>query len=129
MPGQPRVFLPLGGRTGSVQHGSTAAEGFDRSYALTAGTHVVGRDKEANLRLSDTSVSLRHAEITVAPDGRTYIRDLDAENGVRVAGRPISTVELFDGDRLELGRTELLFHRDPPSHDAGREGFDRADGA
>ncbi len=130
VPGQPRVFVPLGGPTGTVEHGSTAAAGFDQSYELTAGRHVVGRGKQAHLRLSDTSVSLEHAEITVAPSGRTWVRDLGAENGVRVDGWPISTAELFDGDRLELGRIELLFHRDPDaSEDAGRDGFDRVDGA
>jgi len=130
VPGRPRLFLPLGGRESSVQHGSAAAEGFDRSYGLTAGTHVVGRDKQADLRLSDTTVALRHAEITVAPDGRVFVRDLGSESGVRVDGWPVSTAELFDGDRLELGHTELLFHRDPVAgQDAGREGFDRVDGA
>jgi len=130
VPGQPRVFLPVGGPTGTAEHGSAAAAGSDQSYELTAGRHVVGRSKQAHLRLSDTSVSLEHAEITVAPSGRTWVRDLGAENGVRVDGWPISTAELFDGDRLELGRIALLFHRDPDaSEDASRDGFDRVDGA
>jgi hypothetical protein len=130
VPGRPQLFLPLGGDNGLVEHGVVAGAAVDRSYELTAGTHLVGRDKQADLRLTDTTVSLRHAEITAAPDGRTFVRDLGAENGVRVDGWPVSTAELFDGDRLEIGRVELLFHREPSSsQDAGREGFDRVDGA
>jgi pSer/pThr/pTyr-binding forkhead associated (FHA) protein len=129
-PGRPRLDLPLGSPDGSVEHAVGAHPG-QRHYQLTVGTHLVGRSPTADLRLTDITVSPSHAEITVAPDGRVFLRDLNADNGVLVNGKPIHTVELFDGARIRLGRSELLFHRDAPdtTNNAARDGFDRTDEA
>ena len=101
-----------------------------RPYQLTVGTHLVGRSPIANLRLTDSTVSPGHAEITVAPSGRVFLRDLNADNAVLVNGKPIRVMELFDGARISLGRSDLLFHCDAPDTDKpGRDGFDRTDEA
>jgi len=129
-PGRPRLDLPLGRPDGSVEHAVGAHPG-QRPYQLTVGTHLVGRSPTADLRLTDITVSPDHAEITVAPSGRVFLRDLKADNCVLVNGKPIHTVELFDGARIRLGRRELLFHRDAPdsTNNAARDGFDRTDEA
>ena len=101
-----------------------------RPYQLTVGTHLVGRSPIANLRLTDSTVSPGHAEITVAPSGRVFLRDLNADNAVLVNGTSIRVMELFDGARISLGRSDLLLHCDAPDTDKpGRGGFDRTDEA
>ena len=129
VPGRPRFYLSSGGPTGSVPHGSLRAEGLEQPTVLGAGRFMIGRSRRADLRLLDTTVSPEHAEVLVEPDGRTFVRDLGADNGVRVDGVPVPVAELFDGNRLELGTVSLLFHRDEGDGDNARDGFDRGDGA
>jgi len=128
-PGRPGLDLPLGRPDGSVEH-AVGAHPSQRPYQLTVGTHLVGRSPTANLVLTDSTVSPGHAEITVAPSGRVFLRDLNADNAVLVNGKPIRVMELFDGARISLGRSDLLFHCDAPDTDKpGRDGFDRTDEA
>ena len=129
VPGRPRFYLASGGRTGTVAHGSGSAAGLEQATVLGAGRFMIGRSRRADLRLLDTTVSPEHAEVVVEPDGRTFVRDLDADNGVRVDGVPVPEAELFDGNRLELGTVSLLFHRDEGDGNNARDGFDRLDGA
>ena len=112
-----------------MAHGSDPAAGLEQATVLGAGRFMIGRSRRADLRLLDTTVSPEHAEVVVEPDGRTFVRDLGADNGVRVDGVPVPEAELFDGNRLELGTVSLLFHRDEGDGDNAREGFDRVDGA
>jgi hypothetical protein len=70
---------------------------------------TLGRSRECDIVLDDSSISRRHAEIRPEGDGWT-VADLGSTNGVRVNGRPLGGVEpLRDGDRVELGSTEIVF--------------------
>jgi hypothetical protein len=69
---------------------------------------VVGRGAEADLQLSDTGVSRRHAELRPV-DGRVELHDLGSTNGTRVNGQRVEVVTLNDGDRITVGTTDLLF--------------------
>lgn len=76
------------------------------THPLTGST-VIGRGAEADLRLTDTGVSRRHAEIRV--DGETVqVRDLGSTNGTWVNGRRVQTATLLDGDTVTVGTTELV---------------------
>ncbi len=70
---------------------------------------TLGRSRDCDIVLEDSSISRRHAEIR--PDGEGWtITDLRSTNGVRVNGRAISGAQrLQRGDRLELGSTEVVF--------------------
>jgi hypothetical protein len=68
------------------------------------GTVVLGRGTEADVQLTDTGVSRRHAQIT-----GTRVTDLGSTNGTRVNGTRITEAELVDGDRLTLGATEIVY--------------------
>ena len=60
-----------------------------RRIALATGINVVGRDRDADVRIDDPSVSRRHARIVV--DGDTVaVEDLESRNGTRVGGVPVS---------------------------------------
>jgi hypothetical protein len=69
---------------------------------------VVGRGAEADLQLSDTGVSRRHAELRPV-DGLVELHDLGSTNGTRVNGQRVDVVTLTDGDRITVGTTDLLY--------------------
>jgi hypothetical protein len=72
---------------------------------------VLGRGTDADVRLTDTGVSRRHAELHLE-EGRVTIVDLQSTNGTTVNGRPIDRALLHDGDRLGLGGSVLVFRQD-----------------
>ena len=73
-----------------------------------APTTVVGRGTDVDVRLPDTGVSRRHAELRLLGD-RVELHDLGSTNGTRVNGRRVAAVTLTDGDVLTLGTTDLVF--------------------
>jgi hypothetical protein len=79
--------------------------------ALTGDVLVIGRGSAAGLRLDDTGVSRRHAEVRREGDDVILV-DLGSTNGSTVNGRPVERVRLAPGDRIELGRSVLLYERD-----------------
>lgn len=119
VPARPRLTVAAGE---TVPAGSPAAAGIDFEVLLPAGRFVVGSGKDADLRLHDATVSPHHAAIEVPADGEVVrLTDLGSLNGTTVDGRPVSTVHLRDGSRIELGATALLFHCDQRD-DSGSEG-------
>jgi FhaA, N-terminal domain/FHA domain len=70
---------------------------------------VVGRSRDCAIVLEDAGVSRHHAELR--PDGDHWtIEDLGSTNGVLLNGREIhGATPLREGDRLELGSTEIVF--------------------
>lgn len=78
-----------------------------QSFSLPDGEHVAGRDAECSLVIDGTTVSRRHARITVAR-GVATIEDLDSTNGTHVNGTRISTpTRLAAGDEFALGSEQL----------------------
>jgi DNA-binding winged helix-turn-helix (wHTH) protein len=78
-----------------------------QSLPLTDGEHIAGRDAECSLVIDATTVSRRHARITVV-SGTATIEDLGSTNGTHVNGTRISApTRLVPGNELALG-TEVL---------------------
>jgi hypothetical protein len=75
---------------------------------------VVGTDESCQLKLTDSSVSRRHFELTGGPGGYR-LRDLRSTNGVRLEGVQVMDARLSDKVRLNIGRTELRF--EPERHE------------
>jgi hypothetical protein len=85
-----------------------------RTHELTKTSVVLGRSREADVRISDVNVSRRHAELR--QEGTAYwIVDLGSTNGLEVNGKQIERTRLRDGDRITLGSTEVVFGRSVPS--------------
>ena len=78
-------------------------------FLLNAGTTLIGRDPSAQVRLVDSRVSRRHAEIDT-DGGRCVLRDVASTNGTTVNEAPVKEHELRDGDRIGIGGVELQFH-------------------
>ncbi|KIH97055.1 forkhead-associated protein [Streptomonospora alba] len=70
---------------------------------LNSEVTTVGRGEGADIRLSDASVSLLHAEL-VRRGPYVYVVDLGlSRNGTRVNGRPIARRVLDEGDVVSFG--------------------------
>ena len=77
--------------------------------AVPLGRHTtIGRARESDLRLKDSSVSRRHAVVTIEPNG-AFIEDLRSVNGVTVNGQRIRHARVSDGDVIELGVRRFRF--------------------
>jgi hypothetical protein len=72
------------------------------------GTTVIGRGAEADVQLTDTGVSRRHAEVRVVDD-HVEVHDLGSTNGTRVNGQRVAAATLTDGDRITVGTSDLVF--------------------
>jgi len=73
---------------------------------------VLGRSKEADIRVPDENVSRRHSEVRREDDGY-WIVDLGSMNGTIVNGKRVDRALLRDDDRITLGSTEIVFGRTP----------------
>jgi FhaA, N-terminal domain/FHA domain len=85
-----------------------------RSHEITKPTVVLGRSREADVRVADVNVSRRHAELR--QEGASYwIVDLGSTNGLEVNGKRTDRARMRDGDRITMGSTEIVFGRSLPS--------------
>jgi pSer/pThr/pTyr-binding forkhead associated (FHA) protein len=77
---------------------------------LVDGDNTIGRDAHSRLQLDDSTVSRRHARITLN-GANAWLEDLGSKNGTCVGGvRIVGRVGLHDGDRLAFGRIVVTFH-------------------
>ena len=82
-----------------------------QSLPLTDGEHIAGRDAECSFVIDASTVSRRHARITVA-SGTATIEDLDSTNGTHVNGTRISAPSrLAPDDEVVLGSEVLMVRR------------------
>jgi pSer/pThr/pTyr-binding forkhead associated (FHA) protein len=68
---------------------------------------LIGRAKEADIRLEDRDVSRRHAEVALEADGTIRVRDLDSHNGLFSAGEREVELVLDQAASFTLGSTTL----------------------
>ena len=80
---------------------------------IPGGIRTIGRATGADFVLDAALVSRVHCRITALPTGELEVTDLDSTNGTFVNGTRISTARLTAGDRLRLGRVELIAVKDP----------------
>ncbi|MEN3336366.1 MAG: hypothetical protein V7647_42 [Acidobacteriota bacterium] len=84
----------------------------ERTYRLTEGENIIGRDPDSAVWLNSTSVSRRHARITVDSIGqRLTLDDLGSSNGTFVGNiRVDAAAELSDGAVIKFGTVETRLH-------------------
>jgi DNA-binding winged helix-turn-helix (wHTH) protein len=84
-------------------------EGQGRIFRLSAGSCLVGRSADCDLRLESSTVSRHHAQVSIA-DAEARIEDLGSKNGTFVREqRVLGPTPLHDGDAVRLGSIELSF--------------------
>jgi signal transduction histidine kinase/pSer/pThr/pTyr-binding forkhead associated (FHA) protein len=80
-----------------------------KRFELKSKPMALGRDNSNPIRLHDTEVSRRHAEVRHV-DSMYRIFDLGSANGTYLNGKPVDQAPLRSGDRLQLGQTVMLFN-------------------
>lgn len=82
-----------------------------RTFPLSEGAHVVGREPEVTVWLDSPKVSRQHARLVVTGE-RVTIEDLGSKNGTFVRGERIRTqVALQPGDTIDVGPFALDFRK------------------
>jgi hypothetical protein len=115
----PRLIVSVGG---SAANGTPASRGRELDVTLRRPVTVIGRGSDVDLQLADTGISRRHGELLLQPDGAHHYRDLGSTNGSRVNGRKVHEVPLVDGDRIEVGRSVLVYRHPQTGRTVGRQG-------
>ena len=95
----PRLLASLIEESNLLQHAS---------ISLADNLYLLGRGKENNIVLNDTSVSKQHAKLSYQ-NGYWEIHDLVSRNGISINGATIEQARLQDGDRIILGKAVFVF--------------------
>jgi len=80
----------------------------EQVYEINSNETIVGRSSDVDFRLVDLYISRHHARI-VRKNGKYQIVDLKSTHGTFINGQRVEDQALRDGDRVRLGRKELLF--------------------
>jgi Protein of unknown function (DUF3662)/FHA domain len=91
---QPRALLNVGGKR----------------HQIPPDGAVLGRSRDCEITIEDANISRRHAEVRLE-NGAWSITDLGSTNGIEINGERVPSAKLEPGDRIVLGRTELVFEQ------------------
>ena len=81
----------------------------DSSLKLSKGRgYIIGRGKDADIRLTDERVSRQHASLKWSGSGFALV-DLQSTNGTYVNGGKAASIRLLDGDRIRIGPHDLQY--------------------
>ena len=86
------------------------SEGYSaQSFRILPGTvRTLGRATGADFIVDAALVSRLHCRLSALPDGQLEVRDLESTNGTFVNGKRVQMAHLASGDRLQVGRLELV---------------------
>jgi len=85
----------------------------DKTFrVMPGGIRTVGRATGADFIVDAPLVSRVHCRLTVLPDGGLEVHDLESTNGTFVNGERVQTARVLTGDRIGVGRVELIALRD-----------------
>ena len=79
---------------------------------LAGGVRTIGRSTGADFIVDAPLVSRVHCRLTVLADGSLELRDLESTNGTFINGQRVETARVKSGDRIGVGRIELVALRD-----------------
>jgi DNA-binding winged helix-turn-helix (wHTH) protein len=87
----------------------------DQRYPLGQGVAVIGRARDAAIRIDSGGVSRHHARIVVN-EGEAIIEDLGSKNGTFIEGQPIAGVcVLKAGHEIRIGPVAFTFRVASPT--------------
>ncbi len=76
--------------------------------ALDTDLVTIGRHPKSDIFLDDITVSRRHAEVHITPNGHE-VRDVGSLNGTYVNRNRVEAAILNDGDELQVGKFKLVY--------------------
>jgi signal transduction histidine kinase len=84
-----------------------------KRFELSGPIVAVGRDAANQIRLHDTEVSRRHAELRETQDGY-ILTDLGSVNGSFINNKPAKEAVLHSGDHIQIGQTVFVYSAGRP---------------
>lgn len=85
-----------------------------RSFDLKPGPQVIGRDLEADIRIPDPNLDLRHAQLTVEKKG-CWMADLGSTTGTYINGVLLAASQwLLPNDTVQMGASTFVVLSDVP---------------
>lgn len=85
----------------------------EKTFRMLPGAiRTLGRATGADFIVDAALISRVHCRLSALADGGLEVRDLDSTNGTFVNGARVATARLSPGDRLQVGRVELVALRD-----------------
>ncbi len=100
------VALPLGALIRVV-----GAKASPPSFRLSAGSCVLGAGEGAHVLVPETTVSRRHVELALVPEG-VLVTDLGSRNGTFYLGQRVEKMVLALGSRIRVGNVEVAIDAD-----------------
>ena len=79
-----------------------------KRFELDQPVMSLGRDAHATIQLNDTEVSRSHAEFRTNGE-HVEVADSKSSNGTFVNGKRVDNCSLASGDRVQIGRTLMIF--------------------
>lgn len=98
--------LPLGSALLVVRRGPNSGSRFLLDSDLT----TAGRHPQSDIFLDDVTVSRRHVEFRRGQDGGFTVADVGSLNGTYVNRERIDSVDLANGDEVQIGKYRLVFY-------------------
>ena len=114
--GSPSQDVPPGSLILAVTRGPDAGS----LILLDQPVMTAGRHPNSDIYFDDVTVSRRHAEFR-RQDGRVRVVDTSSLNGTYVNGELTDSALLSDGDKLQLGKFQLIFMTVHRSEDEARK--------
>jgi pSer/pThr/pTyr-binding forkhead associated (FHA) protein len=92
----------------------TVTEGVpEKTFRILPGAiRTMGRAAGADFIVDVALVSRVHCRFTAMPDGGLEVRDLESTNGTFVNGERTEVARLASGDKVQIGRVEVVALRD-----------------
>ncbi len=92
----------------------TTTEGIpEKTFRILPGSiRTLGRATGADFIVDAALVSRVHCRFTASDDGSLEVRDLDSTNGTFVNGERTEVARLEPGDKVQVGRLEVVALRD-----------------
>jgi pSer/pThr/pTyr-binding forkhead associated (FHA) protein len=79
---------------------------------LPGGVRTLGRATGADFSVDGALVSRVHCRLIATAGGGLEVRDLESTNGTFVNGKRVQTAQIESGDRIQIGRVELVAVKD-----------------
>jgi diguanylate cyclase (GGDEF)-like protein len=84
-----------------------AGSSLGRMFRIEGDEVILGRATNATVRLEDDGISRNHAKV-VMRGNELWIEDMGSQNGTFINGEKVSTQQLKDGDKIQVGATTIL---------------------
>jgi pSer/pThr/pTyr-binding forkhead associated (FHA) protein len=104
------VNVSRGQSSKQPQNAALVMRGTNDRFPLTQSVSKIGRDQTNSIPLPKDSYISRHHAWVLFIKGSYWVEDLGSTNGTLLNGEVLNErKQIFPGDCLKLGRTELVF--------------------